>query len=116
LSQVVADVESLSGGTLNESRAEGDLLRASSDFLELFTGKLNGAVFDFLLSSRLGLVLLLNNSVLDGLFLSSDAGQASGRGLVFSNGLLNVELVDVLDKVELGLVVIEVHAEIGVLL
>jgi hypothetical protein len=63
LSQVVADVESLSGGTLHESRAEGDLLRASRNFLELFTSELNGAVFDFLLGSGLRLVFLLYNSV-----------------------------------------------------
>jgi hypothetical protein len=96
LSQIVADVEALSGGALNESRTKRDLLRTGSDFLELLTSELNRAVFDFLLSSGLGLVLLLYNSVLDGFLLSSDTGQAGGRGLVFAYGLLYVEVVDVL--------------------
>jgi hypothetical protein len=96
LSEIVANVEALSGGALNESGSKRDLLRTSGDFLELLTSELDGAVFDFLLSSRLRLVLLLNNSVLDGFLLSADTGQAGGRGLVFAYGLLYVEMVDVL--------------------
>jgi hypothetical protein len=96
LSQIVANVEALSGGALNESGSKRDLLRTSGDFLELLTSELDGAVFDFLLSSRLRLVLLLNNSVLDGFLLSADTGQAGGRGLVFAYWLLYVEVVDVL--------------------
>jgi hypothetical protein len=97
LSEVIADIESLSGGTLNKSRSECNLLRPSCNFLKLFTGKLNGAIFMFLLSSRLGFVFLLNDSVLLGLFLGANASKTGRRRFILSDGLFNVELVYVLD-------------------
>jgi len=80
----------------------------------LLTSKLNLTVTELILSSRLGLELLLDDSVVSLLLASAHPVEIRGSWLIFANRLLHIERIYLLHEFKVGLGYRGTHAQVEV--
>ena len=110
LTKVVRDVKRLGRHTLNEDVFEVDLLWASNDFLQLFSCQVNLAVAKLVLGGWFRLKLFLDDTVVGLLLTGSHPVKVGGGWLVLTNGLLDVQGIDLLNEFKPRLGCWSIHA------